>query len=599
MADDPVRASDQHDAVDVAVSAIQEILESDPVRAEALAEYAVTAMGRQPRLMRLHARSLRLQNRIAAANEIELDAIRASRHDPDLSEAARLLAAGQESAACAVLEKVLARDLDDPVANMMLGISLGSTGYFRRAEKLLRRAITAAPGYLEARTKLAGQLLLQCRPAEALKMIDSAIAMASPPAAILRLRATILAELGDYEGAASIYRGLLRADPREASDWISLGDTLRTVGNPIASEQAYRSALARNRSFGRSWWSLASLNDGAFGDDDIRSMESTVAATATTIDDDDNSMYIHFALATAYDQRGNHEAAFGHWVIGNRLCRNQRHYDPAIVTREIDRSKAALTSAYFDQNQARGNLSAAPIFIVGMPRSGSTLVEQILSSHPEVEGTAELPIIPILIQTWLSDRGAAPHVSYRDLLASLTAREAKSLGDEYIARANVYRKTEKSLFVDKLPHNWSDIGFIKAILPNAHIVDVRRSPLDCCFSNYKLMFAQGHPASYSLEEMALYYKNYVRFMDHIDIISPNYVHHVDYEMLVESIENETRRLLEYIGLEFDKRCLDFHSTKRAIATASSEQVRRPLNRSGIGSYKPYEKWLEPLKKALM
>ena len=596
MADDPVRASDQQGAVDAAVSAILEILESDPGHAEALAESAIAAMGRQPRLMRLHARSLRLQRRIAAANEIELDAIRASRHDPDLSEAARLLVAGQESAACAVLEKVLARDLDDPVANMMLGISLGSTGYFRRAEKLLRRAITAAPGYLEARTKLAGQLLLQCRPAEALKMIDSAIAMASPPAAILRLRATILAELGDYEGAASIYRGLLRADPREASDWISLGDTLRTVGNPIASEQAYRSALARNRSFGRSWWSLASLNAGAFDDDDIRSMESAIAAT---IDDHDNNMYIHFALATAYDQKGSYEAAFGHWVIGNRLCRNQRHYDPAIVTREIDRSKAALTFAYFDQNQARGNPSAAPVFIVGMPRSGSTLVEQILSSHPEVEGTAELPIIPILIQTWLSDRGVAPDVSYRDLLASLTAHEAKSLGDEYIARASAYRKTDRSRFVDKLPHNWSDIGFIKAILPNAHVIDVRRSPLDCCFSNYKLMFAQGHPASYSLEEMASYYKNYVRFMDHIDNISANYVHHVNYETLVENIERETLRLLEFIGLKFDKRCLDFHSTKRAIATASSEQVRRPLNRIGIGGYKPYEQWLDPLKKAFL
>lgn len=596
MAEDPARASDYHDAVDAAVLAILEIIETDAVRAEVIAENAITTMGRQPRLMRLHARALRLQNRIAAANEIELDAIRASRYDPDLSEAARLLAAGQEPAARAVLDEVLARDLDDPVANMMLGISLGGTGHFRRAEKLLRRAITAAPGYLEARTKLAGQLLLQCRPAEALTMIDSAIALASPPVAILRFRATILAELGDYEGAASLYRGLLRADPREASDWISLGDTLRTVGNPIASEQAYRSALARNRSFGRSWWSLASLNDGAFGDDDIRSMESAVAAT---IDDYDNNMYIHFALAAAYDHKGSYESAFGHWVIGNRLCRNQRHYDPAVVTREIDRSKAALTSAYFDQNQARGNLSAAPIFIVGMPRSGSTLVEQILSSHPEVEGTAELPIIPILIQTWLSDRGAAPDVSYRDLLASMTAHEAKSLGDEYIARAHVYRKTDRRLFVDKLPHNWSDIGFIKAILPNAHVIDVRRSPLDCCFSNYKLMFAQGHPASYSLEEMALYYKNYVTLMDHIDTIAPNYIYHVDYEMLVESVENEIRRILEYIGLQFDKRCLDFHSTKRAIATASSEQVRRPLNRSGIGIYKPYEKWLEPLKNALM
>ena len=587
--------SGQSGAVEEAIAAISDALGRDPGEAEKLARKATDTFGKVPRVMRLHARALRLQGRDDAAGAIELEAIRASRHDPQLAEAARLISAHYAQAAQAILEGVLRHSPDDPVANLMLGAGLGETGHFTRAEALLRRAIDAAPGYLEARTKLAGQLLLQCRPAEALAMIDSAIAMAAPPPAILRFRASVLSELADHRDAGAIYRALLRSDPGEVADWISLGDSLRTLGDAQASTQAYRSALARNAAYGRSWWSLVSLNASALTADDIVRLEQIIA---TAGGDADNRTYLHFALATAYDHLGRYEQAFEQFAIGNRLCRTLRSYDPDTVTQEVERAAAVLTPEYLQASKDIGNPSSAPIFIVGMPRSGSTLVEQILASHPAVEGTAELPIIPILIQTWLTDRGAGPDISYRDLLPSMTPDEAYALGSEYLARAHVYRKTAKPFFVDKLPHNWADVAFIRAILPNARIVDVRRTPMDCCFSNYKLMFAQGHPASYSLDEIARYYADYVAMMRQIDRSAPGLVHRIVYEALVDDVEAETRRLLAYVGVPYDAACLAFHLTDRAVATASSEQVRKPLNRRGIGACAPYEHWLGPLRDRL-
>lgn len=577
------------------IAALTASLAKDPASVEALAAAAIGQHGPVPRLLRLRAAALRQLGRTDEANRLELESIRTSRHDPALSKAAQLLMAGQRLDAHQLLEGVLTDDVDDPVANLMLGGSIGQSGHFRRGEALLRRAIDAAPGYLEARARLANLLLLQSRPREALDMIDSAIVQATPPPAILRLKASILSEMGNHLDAAAIYRDLLRRNPREVADWLSLGDCLRTVGNTAASEQAYRSAVKRNPNFGRSWWSLASLKATPFSPDDVKLMETAIKITAA---DADNVTYTHFALATAYEQKGDHAKAFDHFDVGNRLCRALRNYDPRIVTREIARSERALTPELFQRFRSIGNPSGAPIFVIGMPRSGSTLVEQILASHPLIEGTAELPIIPILIQTWLTDRGATPDMSYRDLLGSMTPAESRQLGDEYLARAEAYRKTDRPFFVDKLPHNWADIGFIKAILPQAHIIDVRRAPMDCCFSNYRLMFAQGHPASYSLEEMAQYYRDYLRLMRHVDRVAPGLVHHIIYERLVDDLEATTRRLLDDIGVAFDPACLEFHATQRAVATASSEQVRKPLNRSGIGAYKPYEAFLGPLREAL-
>jgi hypothetical protein len=314
---------------------------------------------------------------------------------------------------------------------------------------------------------------------------------------------------------------------------------------------------------------------------------------------DDDRLHLHFALGKALEDRGEAESAFAHYSQGNRLRRSALRYDADETERLVERAIALFTPAFLAERDGLGCPAPDPIFILGMPRAGSTLVEQILASHSKVEGTMELPDIPALARR-LDGRsaGGAGGLRYPDSLATLTAAQLSKLGEDYLERTRIQRKTGRPLFVDKMPNNWIHAGFIHLILPRARIIDARRHPLDCTFSNFKQHFARGQSFTYDQVELGLYYRAYVRLMAHFDKVLPGRVHRVIYERMVEDPEGETRHLLDRLGLPFEPACLRPHENARAVRTASSEQVRRPINRDGLDRWRPFEPWLGPLKKAL-
>jgi len=304
---------------------------------------------------------------------------------------------------------------------------------------------------------------------------------------------------------------------------------------------------------------------------------------------DEDRFHLDFALGKAFEDRKDAARAFEHYAAGNALRRTKIVYDAEETGRFVADSVALCTPAFFTARAGAGCAAPDPIFVIGMPRSGSTLVEQILSSHPLVEGTSELPDIPAI---------ARRIADYPSGIADLTPAQLREMGEEYLQRAAVQRQTDRPFLIDKLPNNWVHLPFIHLILPGAKIVDARRHPLGCCFSNFKQHFARGQAFSYSLEDMGRYYRDYVRLMAHVDSVLPKLVHRVIYERMVDDTEAEVRALLAACGLDFDPACLDFHKTERAVRTASSEQVRQPIFREGTESWQPFEAWLGPLKAAL-
>jgi tetratricopeptide (TPR) repeat protein len=369
---------------------------------------------------------------------------------------------------------------------------------------------------------------------------------------------------------------------------------LKTVGEQSESVAAYRRAIGINPWLGEAWWSLANLKTIRFDDADVAAMGAALGAADLAPED---RFHLHFALGKALEDCRRYEASFGHYAEANRLRRRRLDYDPDVIADHVDRSIAFFTIDYFS-NLRRGCLAPDPVFIVGMPRAGSTLVEQILSSHPAIEGTAELPDMPAIARRLDARKQRGEASMYPECLAAMAEGELAALGQEYLERAQVQRFTDRPMFIDKLPNNWAHVGLIRSILPNARIIDARRHPLACGFSNFKQHYARGQKFSYDLAELGRYYRDYVRLMRHFDDVLPGYVHRVIHEQLVEDPEGEVRRLLDFLGLPFDSACLAFYENPRAVRTASSEQVRRPISREGLEQWMAYEPWLDPLKDAL-
>lgn len=572
-----------------------QLLENHPQAALAQARAILNHSPQYPPALRLVGAALRRMGDAATAERAELDAVIAARRLPEIDRAVRLMTSGQLEQAEVELRAFLEREPNDAAAAMLLGDMLGRHGRFREGEALLRRAIAAAPAFLDAQVALASLLDLTGRSDEGLPLIEGPLAKRPDHPGGRRQKGIMLANSGRHEEALECYRALTVDHPDTVAFWICLGDTLRTLGRKMEADAAYRRGLSIDRKFGNSWWSIANLGAVPITREEMAEIEAALQATRG---DPENCYHLHFALGTARAAHGEYEAAFRNFAEGNRLQSAIAPFDGNVVAAEVERTRTILTAPFFAERTGWGAPEPDPIFVVGMPRSGSTLVEQILASHPEIEGTAELPILPILIQTMTSDHGLPLNSSYRELLPRVAEEEFAALGAEYLRRARQHRKTDRPFFVDKLPHNWADVGFIKLVLPNARIVDIRRSPMDCCWSNFRLLFARGHPASYSLEGIAAYYRHYVAMMAHFDEVLPGHVHRVIYERLVDDFEPEVRRLLGYLGLAFDPACLSFHTNSRSVATASSEQVRRPLNRAGIGAWRPYAEWLGPLERAL-
>jgi len=314
-------------------------------------------------------------------------------------------------------------------------------------------------------------------------------------------------------------------------------------------------------------------------------MRSALDAPRAT---DEDRLHLHFALGKAMHDARRTSEAFEHYSKGNALRLESRPYRPGHITRTVDKCVEAFSAKAFAERPG-GSTAPDPIFVVGLPRSGSTLIEQILSSHSQIEGTTELPDIPAL----------ARHVGdYPDDVLNLDGDARRALGEDYLKRASVQRRTERPLFIDKLPNNWLFVPFIQLILPNAKIIDARRHPLSCCFSNFRQHFARGQDFTYSLSDVGRYYSDYVRLMAHIDAVLPGRVHRVIYENMVEDTEAEVRRLLDYCGVEFEPQVLEFYNTDRAVRTPSSEQVRKPIYRDATEEWRDYEPFLGDLKQAL-
>ncbi len=313
---------------------------------------------------------------------------------------------------------------------------------------------------------------------------------------------------------------------------------------------------------------------------------------------EEDRFHFHFSLGKAFEDAGDYAKSFEHYEQGNRLRREMVQYEAEETSEQMRRSKQLLTSEFFAAREGWGSSAPDPIFIVGLPRAGSTLLEQILSSHPLVEGTMELPDIIDMARSLGGGRARGEASKYPEVLAELSADQLRELGDQYIANTRIQRKTDAPFFIDKMPNNFAHVGLIQLMLPHAKIIDARRHPLGCCFSGFKQHFARGQHFTYGLDDIGRYYRDYVELMAHFDAVLPGRVHRVIYETLVDDTEREVRRLLDYCGLPFDERCLRFYENDRAVRTASSEQVRRPIYRDGVDHWQHYESWLEPLKRAL-
>ena len=504
---------------------------------------------------------------------------------PRLIEAALALHENRLDVAERLLKAHLKDDPFDARAIRMLAEVAGRIGRLNDAETLLRRAVELAPGFTAARANLALVVSRLGRPAEALALLDDVFAAEPDEIGHFNLKAATLGRLGDFDEAISLYEAVLAKAPRQPRVWLSYGHMLKTVGRQADGVAAYRRAIVIKPELGEAWWSLANLKTVRFSEADTAAMLAALEKPAISNED---RFHLEFALGKAMHDAGETASAFSHYAAGNALRRSSQPYRPQEITRAVDRSIEAFTATAL-QAKPGGAGARDPIFVVGMPRAGSTLVEQILASHPLVEGTSELPDIPALART-----GGA----YPQNILNLTGDERRALGEEYLKRSSVQRRTDRPIFIDKLPNNWLYVPFIHLILPNARIVDARRHPLGCCLSNFRQHYARGQAFSYDLTDMGTYYRDYVRLMAHVDRVLPGSIHRVIYERMVDDTETEVRALLDACGLPFDPACLDFYRTERAVRTASSEQVRQPIYRDAADEWRRYDEYLGPLRDAL-
>jgi tetratricopeptide (TPR) repeat protein len=504
---------------------------------------------------------------------------------PRLIEAAIALNDNQLDVAERILKPYLANDPFDVFAIRMLAELAARIGRWRDSENLLRRAVELAPGWVAAKSNLALVLGRMGRPAEALEVLEGVFELEPDDLGHWNLKAATLGRLGEFDEALGLYEGVLARSPNQPRVLLSYGHLLKTVGRQADGIAAYRRAIELKPTLGEAWWSLANLKTVKFDDDDIDAMRRALDAGELS---DDDRLHLEFALGKADHDRGNPAAAFHHYAAGNRLRLEQQPYAPGKLTQTVDRLIERFTPGAIAERSG-GHDARDPIFIVGMPRAGSTLVEQILSSHSQVEGTSELADLPAL-----AGRGGR----YPASIFALSETERRDLGVDYLKRTSVQRRTDRPFFIDKLPNNWLFVPFIQLILPNARIIDARRHPLACCLANFRQHFARGQAFTYDLNHVGRYYADYVRFMAHIDQVVPGRVHRVIYERMVEDTEQEVRSLLAHCGLEFEPACLEFYKTDRAVRTASSEQVRQPIYREATDEWRAYESFLDPLREAL-
>ena len=521
--------------------------------------------------------------------------VRYSTHDPRLLEAAVALVENRIPTAEALLRDHLKQAPTDVAAIRMFAEVAARVGRNEDALNLLERCLELAPGFHAARQNYALILHRSNRPGEALAEIERLLAIDPRHPGYRNIKAVVLCRTGDYEPAIAIYADLLQRYPGNPKVWMSYGHALKTAGHGERAIAAYRRSLELQPAFGEVWWSLANLKTFRFSATDLRLMSEQLARADLT---DEDRLHLEFAIGKAREDAGEYAASFRHYTRGNAIRHDQLHYSAADTHERVEHIRQQYTAEFFAARAGMGNRARDPIFIVGLPRSGSTLIEQILSSHSQVEGTMELPEVTSITRMLRGQDDTGSAMPYHAVLAGLQADALCEMGDHYLAHTRIQRKTAAPLFIDKMPNNFMHIGLIHLMLPNAIIIDARRHPLACGFSIFKQHFARGQGFSYSLDDIGRYYRDYVALMAHIDEVLPGRVHRVIYEHMVDDTEGEVCRLLDHCGLPFEPGCLRFFENARPVRTASSEQVRQPIYREGVDHWRHYAPWLEPLESAL-
>jgi tetratricopeptide (TPR) repeat protein len=513
-----------------------------------------------------------------------------------LSEAAAALTNERLDTAEALLQRALEHSPQDVAALRMLAQVAAAREHYAEAERLLGECLRIAPGYSRARHDLVDILHLQLMGEPMLPLLERLLTAEPGNPRFRSLQAMAYNLLGRTTPAIEILEALAREFPADELVWLNYGHSLRTAGRYREAIDAYRKCLELQPRCGGAWMALADLKTYRFSGDEIEAMRIQVAREGLR---NEERSQLEIALGKASEDAGNFAAAFEHYARGNALRRAVVHYESANTRRFVERSRALCTREFFAARAGWGCPSPDPIFIVGLPRAGSTLLEQILASHSQVEGTRELTDV-MRFALDLGDRDEEPGKppSYPQSLARLTRAELTALGERYLAQTRAHRPLNRPRFIDKMGANFLHVGLIHLILPNARIIDARRSALGCCFANFKQHFQRGAWFTYSLEDLGHYYRDYVSLMAHYEAVLPGRMHRVCYEDVVRDLEGEVRRLLDYCELPFEVQCLRFHETRRAIQTVSSEQVRQPLFTASVEHWRNFEPWLGPLKEAL-
>jgi len=548
-----------------------------------------------PQAWRLLGDALWAEGERGLAHAAYLDHVRHSTRDRELLAAADAMVADRIPEAEALLRERLQQAPTDVVAMRMLAEVAARLERNEDAAHLLGRCLELAPYFLEARWNYALVLHRSNRPQEALAEIDRVLALDPAHAGCRNLKAAVLCRVGDYEPALGIYAELVRDHPDAAKLWLSYGHALKTAGDVERAVAAYRRCVELEPSFGEAWWSLANLKLFRFDAADLAAMRRQLPRSDLC---DEDRLHLEFALGKALEDADDCAASFRHYARGNAIRRAQLPYDANETTSRVGYIREHYTREFFAERAGSGCVAPDPIFVVGLPRAGSTLIEQILASHSQAEGTMELPELTTLTGELRRQAARGAEMPYHHVLAALDSEALRALGERYLAATRIQRKTGKPFFIDKMPNNFMHVGLIHLILPNAKIIDARRHPMACGFSIFKQHFARGQGFSYSLDDIGRYYRDYVELMAHFDAVLPGWVCRVHYERLVEGTEAEVRRILDYCGLAFEPACLRFFDNHRPVRTASSEQVRRPIYRDGLDHWRRYAAWLGPLQAAL-
>ena len=526
---------------------------------------------------------------VAAAHVATLKALPA-----EVVTATSLFADGELTRAEAMIRVFLLRNGHHVEAMRLLARIGMAREVYDDAETLLEGVLVLAPDYAAARLDYAQTLLQRHRFAEAREQARRLLEEDGANPAYQEAAATAAVGLGDQETAVVLYRQLLAERPGAPDVHLWLGHALKTVGQVAEAVASYRAAAAARPDFGDAYWSLANLKTYRFEATEIAAMETAEAAPSTATVD---RCHLDFALGKALEDERRFEESWRYYEAGNALKRAESRYRPEVLETNTRLQKAVCTAEFCRRRGGWGDPSADPIFIVGLPRSGSTLIEQILASHSRVDGTQELPDVQAIV---LDLQGREPDLDdprYPGALLGLTSEDAVRLGQRYLDSAAAHRRGAPR-FIDKMPNNFRHIGLIQLLLPNARIIDARREPMACCFSNLKQLFAQGQEFAYSVDDVARYYRTYLDLMQHWNEVLPGRVLKVQHEAVIDDLEGQVRRILDYCGLAFEQSCLDFFNTRRSVRTPSSEQVRRPIFRQGLDQWRNYEPWLAQLRAAL-